>query len=86
MGANILITEVDPINALQATISGYNVVTMEEAAPKGQIFVTATGCRDILVGKHFGVMRNYAIVFNIGHFDIRLMSHGFGRTLPAFRM
>jgi len=62
MGARVLVTEVDPINALQAAVSGYEVVTMETAAPMGQIFVTTTGCRDILVGKHFEVMKNDAIV------------------------
>ncbi|PYI03266.1 adenosylhomocysteinase [Aspergillus sclerotiicarbonarius CBS 121057] len=72
MGARVLVTEVDPINALQAAVQGYEVTTMEEAAPQGQIFVTTTGCRDILVGKHFEVMRNDAIVCNIGHFDIEI--------------
>ncbi|KAL5361697.1 Adenosylhomocysteinase [Aspergillus floccosus] len=72
MGARVLVTEIDPINALQAAVQGYEVTTMEEAAPLGQIFVTTTGCRDILVGKHFEVMRNDAIVCNIGHFDIEI--------------
>ncbi|KAL2834540.1 Adenosylhomocysteinase [Aspergillus pseudoustus] len=72
MGARVLVTEVDPINALQAAVQGYEVVTMEEAAPLGQIFVTTTGCRDILVGSHFEAMRNDAIVCNIGHFDIEI--------------
>ena len=62
MGARVIVTEVDPINALQAAVSGYQVTTMEDAAPIGQIFVTTTGCRDILVGKHFEVMKNDAIV------------------------
>jgi adenosylhomocysteinase len=57
-----LVTEIDPINALQAAVSGYQVTTMEEAAPLGQIFVTTTGCRDIIIGKHFEVMREDAIV------------------------
>jgi adenosylhomocysteinase len=72
MGARVLVTEIDPINALQAAVSGYQVLTMEEAAPIAQIFVTTTGCRDILVGKHFEVMRNDAVVCNIGHFDIEI--------------
>ena len=62
MGARVLVTEVDPINALQAAMAGFQVLTMEEAAPQGQIFVTTTGCRDILVQKHFEVMPNDAIV------------------------
>ncbi|KAK7186568.1 S-adenosyl-L-homocysteine hydrolase [Paraphaeosphaeria sporulosa] len=72
MGARVLVTEIDPINALQAAVSGYQVTTMEKAAPQGQIFVTTTGCRDILVGKHFEVMPEDAIVCNIGHFDIEI--------------
>jgi len=72
MGARVLVTEVDPINALQAAVSGYQVVTMDDAASQGQIFVTTTGCRDIIVGKHFAAMRNDAIVCNIGHFDIEI--------------
>jgi len=72
MGARVIVTEVDPINALQASISGYQVTTMEEAAPQGQIFVTTTGCTDILTGEHFKVMKNDAIVCNIGHFDCEI--------------
>ena len=62
MGARVIVTEIDPINALQAAVSGFQVTTMEDAAPEGQIFVTTTGCRDILLGKHFEVMKNDAIV------------------------
>ncbi|KAL2221269.1 adenosylhomocysteinase [Thermoascus aurantiacus ATCC 26904] len=72
MGAHVIVTEIDPINALQAAVSGYQVTTMEEAAPVGQIFVTTTGNRDIIVGRHFEVMKNDAIVCNIGHFDIEI--------------
>jgi adenosylhomocysteinase len=72
MGARVIVTEIDPINALQAAVSGYQVTTMEKAAPIGQIFVTTTGCRDIIVGKHFEAMPNDAIVCNIGHFDIEI--------------
>jgi adenosylhomocysteinase len=72
MGARVIVTEIDPINALQAAVQGYEVTTMEEAAPQGQIFVTTTGCRDILTGKHFEVMKNDAIVSNIGHFDVEI--------------
>jgi len=53
-------------------MAGYQVITMEDAAPQGQVFVTTTGCRDILVGKHFEAMREDAIVCNIGHFDIEI--------------
>ena len=72
MGARVLVTEVDPINALQAAMAGFQVTTMDKAAKVGQIFVTTTGCRDILVGDHFKEMPNDAIVCNIGHFDIEI--------------
>lgn len=72
MGAKVIVTEIDPINALQAAVSGYPVLTMEEASTVGQIFVTTTGCRDIITGAHFSKMRNDAIVCNIGHFDIEI--------------
>ncbi|KAF4944115.1 hypothetical protein FSARC_14757 [Fusarium sarcochroum] len=72
MGARVLVTEIDPINALQAAMAGYQVTTMEKAAKVGQIFVTTTGCRDILTGEHFEAMPNDAIVCNIGHFDIEI--------------
>ena len=69
LGARVLITEVDPICALQAAMEGYEVVTMEEAAAVGDIFVTATGCVDIITGEHMRVMKDEAILCNIGHFD-----------------
>ena len=68
----MLITEIDPIIALQAAMEGYQVVTMEEAAPQGDIFVTTTGCRDIITGEHMAKMKNDAIVCNIGHFDLEI--------------
>ena len=68
-GARVLITEVDSICALQALMEGYEVVTMEEAAPQGDIFVTATGCKDIITLEHMQAMKDTAIVCNIGHFD-----------------
>jgi adenosylhomocysteinase len=71
-GARVLITEIDPINALQACMEGYQVVTMDEAAPMGDIFVTATGCCDIITRKHLDAMKNQAIVCNIGHFDLEI--------------
>jgi len=72
LGARVLITEIDPINALQASMEGFQVVTMEEAAPHGHIFVTTTGCCDIIRGEHITAMRNDAIICNIGHFDIEI--------------
>jgi adenosylhomocysteinase len=69
LGARVLITEIDPICALQAAMEGYQVVTMEDAAPVGDIFVTATGCVDVITGEHMKVMKDEAILCNIGHFD-----------------
>ena len=71
-GARVLITEIDPICALQAAMEGFQVVTMEEAVETADIFVTATGCCDIINEKHFSKMKNNAIVCNIGHFDIEI--------------
>jgi adenosylhomocysteinase len=73
LGARVLITEVDPICALQAAMEGYEVVTMEDAAPLGDIFVTATGCMDVVRGEHMAVMKDEAILCNIGHFDSEIM-------------
>jgi adenosylhomocysteinase len=72
LGARVIVTEIDPINALQAALEGYEVTTMDEAAPQGNIFVTATGNRDIILGKHMQAMPNDAIVCNIGHFDLEI--------------
>jgi adenosylhomocysteinase len=69
LGARVFITEVDPICALQAAMEGYEVCLMEEEAPRGDIFVTATGCCDVIRGEHMEAMKEGAIVCNIGHFD-----------------
>lgn len=71
-GGRVLITEIDPINALQAAMEGYEVTTMEEASKEGQIYVTTTGCKDIILGEHFLNMRDDSIVCNIGHFDCEI--------------
>ena len=68
-GARVMITEIDPICALQAAMEGYEVVSMETAAPKADIFVTATGNRDVITAEHMRAMKDRAIVCNIGHFD-----------------
>jgi len=72
LGATVWITEIDPICALQAAMEGYRVVTMEEAAPIANIFVTATGNFGIITHEHMKVMRDQAIVCNIGHFDAEI--------------
>jgi adenosylhomocysteinase len=69
LGARVLVTEIDPICALQAAMEGYQIVTMEEAAPMGDIFVTCTGCCDVIRGEHMEKMKDEAILCNIGHFD-----------------
>lgn len=69
LGARVLITEIDPICALQAAMEGYEVVPMSAAAPVGDIFVTATGCCDVVNGEHMTAMKHRAILCNIGHFD-----------------
>ncbi|XP_064610315.1 adenosylhomocysteinase A-like [Liolophura sinensis] len=71
-GARVLVTEIDPINALQAAMEGYEVTTMDEAVQKARIFVTTTGCKSIIEGHHFEVMLDDSIVCNIGHFDCEL--------------
>jgi len=71
-GARVIITEIDPINALQASMEGYEVLTMEEACEIGQIFVTATGCSGVIIGEHLEKLRDNSIVCNIGHFDCEI--------------
>ncbi|MBC8221035.1 MAG: adenosylhomocysteinase [Proteobacteria bacterium] len=71
-GARVLVTEIDPICALQAAMEGYQVVTMEDAASIGDIFVTTTGCSDIICREHMDAMKDQAIVCNIGHFDTEI--------------
>jgi len=71
-GCRVIVSEIDPINALQASMEGYEVTTVDEAVDRCNIFVTTTGCKDILTGKHFLRMKNDAIVCNIGHFDCEI--------------
>jgi len=68
-GAQVFVTEIDPICALQAAMEGFSVVTMEEAVAFGDIFVTTTGCKDVIRGEHMEKMKDNAILANIGHFD-----------------
>lgn len=71
-GCRVIISEIDPINALQASMEGYEVTTIEDAVERCSIFVTTTGCKDIIRGEHFERMKNDAIVCNIGHFDCEI--------------
>ncbi len=72
MGANSVVTEVDPLPALRATLEGHRVMTMDEAAAVGDIFITATGMKDVLVERHFKKMKDGAIVCNTGHYDCEI--------------
>ena len=69
MGADVIVCEVDPFKALEATMENFRVMPMDEAAKIGDIFVTATGCRDVIVARHFQVMKHNAVLCNSGHFD-----------------
>jgi adenosylhomocysteinase len=84
LGARVLITEIDPICALQAAMEGYEVTTMEAAVPQADIIVTATGCCDVVRGEHFKVMKNEAILCNIGHFDSEI-DIAYLETTPGIR-
>lgn len=70
LGANIIVTEVNPYRALEAAMDGHRVMTMDEAAKLGDIFITATGCKDVITERHYKVMKNNAMVANAGHFDV----------------
>jgi len=74
-GARVIVTEIDPICALQAAMEGYEVTTMDEACKLGDVFVTATGCADVITGAHMEQMREGAIICNIGHFDSEIAMH-----------
>ncbi len=69
MGADVIVTEIDPFKALDATMNGFRIMPMDEAAKVGDIFVTLTGCKDVIVDRHFAVMKDNAILCNAGHFD-----------------
>jgi adenosylhomocysteinase len=71
-GARVIVTEIDPICALQAAMEGYEVATLEDVVRAGDIFITATGCRDVIRREHLDAMKHQAIVANIGHFDLEI--------------
>jgi len=72
LGARVIVTEVDHIAALKATLDGFEVSTMDAAAPRGDVFLTATGMRDVITGRHFAQMKDGAIVANTGHYDVEI--------------
>ena len=71
-GAHVIVTEIDPVKALEAMMDGFKVMTMEDAAKVGDLFVTSTGCRDVITEKHFGLMKDGAIMCNAGHFNVEV--------------
>ena len=78
-GARVIVTEIDPICALQAAMDGYQVTTLEETLPIADIFITATGCKDVITAEHMAQMKHQAIVGNIGHFDNEIDMAGLAR-------
>ncbi len=72
LGASVIVTEIDPVRALDALMRGYRVLPMAEAARAGDVFITATGSRDVITGEHFELMRDGAILANAGHFDVEI--------------
>ena len=71
-GAHVIVTEIDPVKALEAMMDGIKVMTLEDAAKVGDLFVTSTGCRDVITEKHFGLMKDGAIMCNAGHFNVEV--------------
>jgi adenosylhomocysteinase len=84
-GCRVIVTEIDPINALQAVMEGFEVKPMDEAVREGDIFVTTTGNKDIIVDRHFLAMKDQAIVCNIGHFDNEIDMHWLNKSSGAVR-
>ena len=72
LGAQVIVTEVDPVRALEAVLAGFRVLPMAEAAPEGELFITATGSRDVITGEHLPALRDGAILANAGHFDVEI--------------
>ncbi|MCL2747995.1 MAG: adenosylhomocysteinase [Oscillospiraceae bacterium] len=72
LGARVVVTEIDPIKAIEAAMDGFSVMTMEEAAPLGDFFITVTGCRDVICARHMEAMKDGAILSNAGHFDVEV--------------
>ncbi|MDK2902483.1 MAG: adenosylhomocysteinase, partial [Clostridiales bacterium] len=72
LGANVIVCEVDPIKAIEAVMDGFRVMAMEQAASIGDIFITVTGCKDVIRGEHFQRMKNGVLLANAGHFDVEI--------------
>ena len=72
MGAVVTVTEIDPVKAIEAVMDGFTVTTMDEAAKYGDLFITLTGCRDVIRREHFEVMKDGVLLANSGHFDVEI--------------
>ena len=72
LGARVIVTEIDAVKALEAVMDGFDVMPMDDAAPLGDIFITATGCMDVVTTQHFKVMKDGALLANAGHFDVEV--------------
>ncbi|KNZ69619.1 adenosylhomocysteinase [Thermincola ferriacetica] len=72
LGAKVIVTEIDPIKAIEAHMDGFTVLPMDEAAKYGDVFITVTGCKDVIRGRHYKVMKNGALLANAGHFDVEI--------------
>ena len=96
LGANVIVTEVDPVRAIEALMDGYRVMTMREAAPQGDIFVSTTGCRDVIGAEALAKMKDGALLANAGHFDVEINlddlralteeHHEIRRNIEAFQL
>ena len=72
MGARVLVTEVDPVKAIEAHMDGFEVLPMAQAAPRGDLFVTVTGCENVITAEHFAMMKDGAVLSNAGHFNVEI--------------
>jgi adenosylhomocysteinase len=72
LGARVIVTEVDPVSAIEAVMDGFEVCSMDEAAPLGDVFITVTGCRDVITARHFERMKDGVLLANAGHFDVEV--------------
>lgn len=85
LGAEVIVTEVDPFKALEATMENFRVMTMDEAASQGEIFITVTGCRDVIVSRHFEKMKDNAFLANAGHFNCEVDAAGLAAMATGTR-
>jgi adenosylhomocysteinase len=76
LGARVIVTEIDPVKAIEAAMDGFTVLPMDQAAPLGDFFLTVTGCKDVIVGRHMELMKDGAILANAGHFDVEISLPG----------